>query len=168
MGKPHGFGTYKWKNGASYVGHFEHGIKGGFGKWKKDGGFNCNQYEGLFFNDMKHGEGVFTWESGNQYEGNYWMDLREGFGRMSWKDGSFYEGDWSKGLQHGYGRLILPDGRVKEGQFRNNKFTGVTVRRFTNVASIQEEDYENEDYIIEAENDYIPPHVQHSHSPKMA
>ena len=73
-------------------------MKDGSGKWKKDGRPNCNQYDGHFFNDMKHGLGVFQWESGNVYEGGYWMDLREGFGKMEWNDGSNYEGEWSKGL----------------------------------------------------------------------
>ena len=73
---------------------------------------------------MKHGAGIFQWESGNKFEGNYWMDLREGYGRMDWNDGSYYEGEWHEGLQHGQGRLCLPDGRIKEGIFRNNKFCG--------------------------------------------
>ena len=124
MGLPHGFGNYKWRNGAAYVGNFKDGFKDGSGKWKKDARPNCNQYDGHFKQDMKHGYGVFSWESGNSYEGEYYLDLRNGFGAMEWNDGSYYEGEWYKGLKNGQGRLVLPDGRVKEGIFKNNKFYG--------------------------------------------
>ena len=50
---------------------------------------------------MKHGEGVFKWESGNKYEGCYEYDLRQGYGEMFWSDGSVYKGEWHKGFQHG-------------------------------------------------------------------
>jgi hypothetical protein len=97
-GKPTGFGQYKWKNQASYVGGFYQGMKHGKGKWRKDGRPNCNMYDGEFFNDMKHGQGVFKWESGNVYDGEYQYDSRAGFGEMTWNDGSNYRGQWVKGL----------------------------------------------------------------------
>ena len=39
---------------------------------------------------MKHGLGIFQWESGNRYEGGYYMDQRQGDGHMDWHDGSNY------------------------------------------------------------------------------
>ena len=69
----------------------------GHGKWKKDKRPNCNNYDGFFLNDKKHGRGVFTWESGNRYDGNYMDDLREGYGEMLWNDGTQYRGNWHKG-----------------------------------------------------------------------
>jgi len=77
-----GFGQYRWKNGASYVGGFFAGMKHGRGKWRKDSRPNCNQYDGEFFNDMKHGQGSFTWESGNKFVGSYQFDQRQGYGEM--------------------------------------------------------------------------------------
>ena len=42
--------------------------------------------------DKKHGQGVFTWESGNMYKGGYLEDEREGYGEMYWTDGTVYKG----------------------------------------------------------------------------
>jgi len=47
---------------------------------------------------MKHGYGVFSWESGNVYKGNYEFDMRQGYGEMYWNDGSTYKGNWIKGM----------------------------------------------------------------------
>lgn len=50
------------------------GRKEGKGVWKKveykgpERG-KCNLYEGEYLEDMKHGHGQFTWESGNYYKG---------------------------------------------------------------------------------------------------
>lgn len=35
MGKPHGEGTYTWKNTSIYTGEFNNGMKHGHGKWLK-------------------------------------------------------------------------------------------------------------------------------------
>jgi len=100
-------------------------MKHGNGKWRKDSRPNSNNYEGEFFNDMKHGKGVFTWESGNRYDGEYHNDNRAGYGEMTWKDGSAYKGQWSNGLQDGWGTLTLPNGKVREGLWKKNKFKGL-------------------------------------------
>jgi len=71
---------------------------------------------------MKHGYGVFVWESGNYYKGNYLMDARGGYGEMYWNDGSVYKGEWKDGEQEGEGILYMADGRVKEGIFKKNRF----------------------------------------------
>jgi hypothetical protein len=47
---------------------------------------------------MKHGNGVFVWESGNRYIGCYENDFRQGYGEMYWNDGSIYKGWWLKGV----------------------------------------------------------------------
>lgn len=71
---------------------------------------------------MKHGYGVFVWESSNYYKGNYVADQRSGYGEMNWNDGSIYKGSWVNGEQHGEGTLYMADGRTKEGIFENNRF----------------------------------------------
>ena len=41
-------------------------MKHGKGRWAKDeNNENCNRYTGDYYNDQKHGEGQFDWESGN-------------------------------------------------------------------------------------------------------
>ena len=72
-------------------------MKNGKGKWRKDGAPNSNNYAGAFEGDVKHGYGVFVWESGNYYKGYYYMDNRGGYGEMYWNDGSIYKGQWKDG-----------------------------------------------------------------------
>lgn len=100
------------------------GIKEGNGKWRKNADQpNCNEYEGDFANDCKHGLGLFHWESGNRYHGHYINDQRQGYGEMFWNDGSVYVGHWSEGHQEGEGILRMPNGRIKQGIFHKNQFT---------------------------------------------
>lgn len=97
-GSPDGYGQYRWKSKAIYVGEFRNGMKHGKGKWKKEEtSEKCNRYTGEYFNDMKHGQGQFNWASGNYYVGGYYMDRRHGYGEMFWADGSYYKGDWEMG-----------------------------------------------------------------------
>ena len=35
LGRPDGYGQYKWKNQSVYVGEFKEGMKHGKGKWRK-------------------------------------------------------------------------------------------------------------------------------------
>jgi len=96
---PNGFGQYKWANQTSYQGEFKDGLKHGKGKWVRrlvndHLGKRCNQYEGDYLMDRKHGWGKFEWESGNTYAGGYSNDEREGYGVMKWTDGSCYMGMW--------------------------------------------------------------------------
>lgn len=123
-GKPYGYGQYIWKSGAIYLGNFENGYKQGMGKWKKSRESNSNQYDGLFFQNMRHGFGIYSWSSGNKYIGQFKSDERNGIGKMEWTDGSIYIGEWANGIQNGYGIMIYPDGTIKEGKFENNIFLG--------------------------------------------
>ena len=124
LGKPCGYGQYIWKNGSTYTGEFQNGLKNGFGKYRKSKESRTNMYEGQYYRDKKQGFGIFKWASGNMYIGQYKSDEREGIGEMRWTDGSIYVGQWERGIQHGYGRMIFPDGSVKEGLFDNNVYKG--------------------------------------------
>ncbi len=124
LGKPCGYGQYTWKNGSTYTGEFQNGLKSGFGKYRKSKESRTNVYEGQYYRDKKQGFGIFKWASGNVYRGQYKADEREGIGEMRWTDGSIYVGQWERGIQHGYGRMIFPDGMVKEGLFENNVYKG--------------------------------------------
>ena len=124
LGKPNGYGQYKWKNGSSYIGEFQNGLKFGFGKYRKSKANQTNMYEGQYFKDKKHGFGIAKWASGNVYRGQYKEDEREGIGEMKWIDGSLYIGQWERGIQNGFGRMKFPDGTIKEGLFENNVYKG--------------------------------------------
>lgn len=101
-------------------------MKHGKGKWRKkpqeEDKVLCNQFEGHYVQDKKHGYGIFTWESGNKYIGNYHLDERQGYGAMEWTDGSIFRGHWVAGVQHGVGVMIFPDGTKRAGFFENNAF----------------------------------------------
>lgn len=95
-------------------------MKNGQGIWKKSGDENSNEYNGEYKNDMKHGFGVFTWQSGSRYKGQYKKDVKCGYGEMLWSDGSVYRGFWINGLQEGIGMMIFQNGMKKAGTFKEN------------------------------------------------
>ncbi|XP_049916785.1 radial spoke head 1 homolog [Epinephelus moara] len=62
------YGTYRFKNGARYVGDYYH--------------------------NMKHGQGTFYCPDGSKYEGSWVEDLRQGHGVYTYPNGDTYDGDW--------------------------------------------------------------------------
>ena len=63
------------------------------------------RYEGQWKNNMKHGQGIFTFADGNVYEGEYKHGRREGQGRFTWADHNMYEGSFVDDMMHGAGCL---------------------------------------------------------------
>lgn len=120
-------------DGSVYSGEFVDGLKCGIGRWRKAKIPNTNMYEGQYSNNMKHGFGIFKWNTGNIYIGHYVNDKREGLGKMLWSDGSYYIGEWKDGIQNGFGRMYFPDGLVKEGIFVNNVLKGINNSDWGNV-----------------------------------
>jgi hypothetical protein len=56
-------------------------------------------YRGEYFNDKKHGDGIFLWPNGKSYDGN-----------------------WDKGKQHGIGYYIdSKKGFRKKGEWKHGK-----------------------------------------------
>ena len=53
---PHGEGTVKYKSGGFYKGNFKFGLKEGKGRKVNP---DNSIYEGLYFNDMPHGQGRY-------------------------------------------------------------------------------------------------------------
>ena len=56
-GKPHGKGTYIWKNGTKYEGEWKDGERYGQGRFTFTGG---SMYVGEFKDGKKHGQGTNT------------------------------------------------------------------------------------------------------------
>ena len=44
------------------------------------------KYEGDYQNDLKHGQGVYTYPNGDVYEGEWKNGLRHGNGRYTYKE----------------------------------------------------------------------------------
>ena len=53
-----------------------------------------NTYDGDWKDDLKHGEGVFTFANGARYEGAFVDNLKHGKGRMTNPKGKCIEGTW--------------------------------------------------------------------------
>lgn len=63
---------------------------------------------------MRHGYGVMKYPSGNNYEGMWRNDLKHGNGVMTWRDvDELYTGSWFNGHPHGYGEHIWGDSTAK-------------------------------------------------------
>jgi hypothetical protein len=89
---------------AEYRGEFRAGRKHGRGRktWLQTG----DTFEGLFRDDLKHGEGVYRWGpaspwAGERYAGEYRDDRRHGTGTYTWSSGDSFTGPWENDLQTG-------------------------------------------------------------------
>ena len=83
--KPHGKGTYSWKNGSEYTGDWVDG--------------------------RRSGNGEFEWNNGGKYEGQYLNNLQHGKGKHSYPNGRTEEGTWKEGNKHG--EFVCIDGNEK-------------------------------------------------------
>ena len=61
------------------------------------------RYEGDWFEDQQHGDGIEKWTDGAVYEGKYVNGMKHGKGLFKWADGSSYTGDFYDNNIHGFG-----------------------------------------------------------------
>jgi hypothetical protein len=88
-GKPHGSGKLEYENSACYTGDWNQGSWSGYGRHIKPNG---DVYEGSFFDNAKHGQGVYRYRDGKRvFEGRYVTGQRVE-GKMTYGDGSVYKG----------------------------------------------------------------------------
>ena len=105
--KPHGYGTFFWKNGNKYFGEWKDGKSHGNGtKIWNDG----REYTGTFKNDELHGQGTFYYPDGKQYTGEFENGKRHGEGTFYYSDGTAFVGKFVAGKQVGLGECISIDG----------------------------------------------------------
>ncbi len=78
-------------------------------------------YVGSWENDMKHGHGKITMQSGNTYEGEWVRDKKHGQGLFVFGEGGSYKGGFENNLKHGKGTFITKEGEVKEGVWHKGK-----------------------------------------------
>ncbi|PHI18488.1 peptidase C14 caspase catalytic subunit p20 [Lewinellaceae bacterium SD302] len=101
-----GYGTYRFVDGARYVGDFKKG--------------------------ELHGGGILYYPDGSRYMGNFYKQLQQGKGRLVMADGTVYFGMWSKGQYHGKGELTFGNGNKLEGEWINGQSAGVGTFYFAN------------------------------------
>ena len=133
--KPHGYGTFFWKNGNKYFGEWKDGKSHGNGtKIWNDG----REYAGTFKNDELHGQGTFYYPDGKQYTGKFENGKRHGEGTFYYSDGTAFVGKFVAGKQVGLGECISIDGSSIPCQSRADTqvqdFSGKDTRNISIVA----------------------------------
>ena len=89
--------------GLKWIGYFDKGEKGGFGKLYNDEGRLI--YEGEYKNGLRNGEGTYYYAQGLRYEGDFVNGLREGNGVFYWEDGTRWEGPFKNNEMNGEGKF---------------------------------------------------------------
>ena len=69
-------------------------------------------YSGNFLNNLKDGNGEFTFKDGSYYVGSWKDDLKDGKGVFKWADEHKFNGSWDKG-EPKEGNLTMPDGQIR-------------------------------------------------------
>ncbi|XP_056611816.1 radial spoke head 1 homolog isoform X2 [Triplophysa dalaica] len=114
-------GTYKFKNGARYIGEWYRNLKHGQGVFYYPDG---SKYEGSWLDDLRQGHGVYTYPNGDIYNGEWLSHQRHGQGTYIYHDtNSQYMGSWIMGKIESAGELIHLNHRY-QGNFVNNNPSG--------------------------------------------
>ena len=53
--------------------------------------FLSQTYEGEFFRDRRHGEGIYMWPDESTYSGTFYMDKKEGYGTFTFSNSNKFE-----------------------------------------------------------------------------
>jgi len=124
-----GFGTQTWTKGHKYEGEWVASKRTGKGIYFVcEGGSKMRkQYTGDWFEDQKHGVGVFIAKNGDRYEGEWRFNCKHGMGKVFYGPGAqetSYNGSWAEGKRAGLGILELKNGDRFEGHWKEDKREG--------------------------------------------
>lgn len=61
------------------------------------------------------------YNNGQSYQGNFYNDSKHGYGVYRWIDGRKYDGHWFNGKQHGRAIYTNSKGILKEGIWKEGK-----------------------------------------------
>ena len=113
---------YHPSDNLNYVGEMKNNLFNGVGKltYLDDGSY----YEGEFFDDWPHGNGVYSWPDGQKYKGEFFESVFNGNGVMFYPNGEKYAGEFKDDLKHGSGIYTWPNGNSYNGQWKEGFFHG--------------------------------------------
>lgn len=89
-------------------------------------------YEGEFYNEKAHGQGIYIFSNGDRVEGEFNNGVAHGFAIMTLANGNVYEGNFSNGNMNGKGTYKFSNGDIYEGDISNGNLTGVGTYKFSN------------------------------------
>ena len=93
---------------------------------------NGGSYEGEFYNEKAHGNGIYIFSNGDRVEGEFNNGMPHGWAKMTKADGSKYIGEFYQGEFHGEGTYWHSDGVKMEGEFKNGNIDGHVTATKTN------------------------------------
>ncbi len=116
-----GQGTYLFKSGGKYKGHFKNFFLNGRGTFYFTNG---NIYTGQWKKNFRQGKGVLKMATGDIYKGDFKANKFWGKGTYIFASGEKYIGDWYDDKATGEGVYIFSNGEKYEGRFAEGKFEG--------------------------------------------
>jgi len=110
-----------YSDGSTYDGDLVDDVRHGQGTytWK-----NGDTYTGTFVDGARSGEGNFTWYHGVSYTGTFVDGALTGEGVKTWTNGTSYTGSFVDGVRTGQGTMISADGSVFIGAWIDDKQNG--------------------------------------------
>ncbi len=69
-------------------------------RYRENGDWHQNVYEGAMENGRKHGQGTYVWEDESRYEGEWADGKADGYGSYTSPAGNEFTGSWSNGCFH--------------------------------------------------------------------
>jgi curved DNA-binding protein CbpA len=85
---------------------------------------NGNKYEGMAFDEMMHGQGMFSFADGSIFTGQFQFDKMNGIGKMVFANGDIYSGGFYDGHFHGEGKMMFANGDRYMGTFAEDTYHG--------------------------------------------
>jgi hypothetical protein len=82
---------------------------------------NGDEFRGTFDQNVKVGEGQWSWADGEGYEGVCVGGSLEGMARRRLEGVGVYDGRFREGMFHGAGVMTYDDGSVFDGEWRKGK-----------------------------------------------
>ncbi|CAD8193028.1 unnamed protein product [Paramecium pentaurelia] len=111
------------KDDSQYIGSYNGKVREGFGKLYNAQGIFI--YEGQWYNDQYHGNGIlFNHEVNSQftkYVGQFQLGYKYGAGIEYYRDGSMYVGNFESDCRNGMGQLTKKNGEKFNGLWLKGK-----------------------------------------------